>query len=288
MGSIFYFAGRWSRLGACIGLATLLSASASENLERDRLVAWCIVPFDAKQRGPDERARMLKDLGLSRSAYDWRQVHVPTFEAEILAYQKHGIEFFAFWSSHEDAFRLFEKYDLHPQVWQTLREGKGESEAAKVEAAADGLRDLAERTQALGCPLGLYNHGGWGGKPRNLVAVCRELRARGFGHVGIVYNFHHAHDQIEDWKAAFELMEPYLLCLNLNGMVKNGDQEGKKILPLGAGDHEAAMLRTVIEAGYEGPIGILDHRNETDTAKTLKENLDGLQVLKRSLPSAKK
>jgi|GEM_PF-5408060 len=29
------------------------------NFATDKLVAWCIVPFDAKQRGPVERAAML-------------------------------------------------------------------------------------------------------------------------------------------------------------------------------------------------------------------------------------
>ena len=31
-------------------------ASAAELWARDNLVAWCIVPFDAKKRGPAERA----------------------------------------------------------------------------------------------------------------------------------------------------------------------------------------------------------------------------------------
>ena len=63
---------------------------------------------------------MLKELGITRCAYDWREEHVPTFEQEILEYKKHGIEYFAFWSTHEEAFRLFEKYDLHPQIWQMM------------------------------------------------------------------------------------------------------------------------------------------------------------------------
>ena len=45
--------------------------------ERDNLVAWCIVPFDAKKRGPEERAEMLHRLGFLRFAYDWRDEHLP-------------------------------------------------------------------------------------------------------------------------------------------------------------------------------------------------------------------
>ena len=40
-------------------------------LAMDNLVAWCIVPFDAKNRGPAERVEMLKNLGFKKYAYDW-------------------------------------------------------------------------------------------------------------------------------------------------------------------------------------------------------------------------
>ena len=88
--------------------------------ERDNLVAWCIVPFDGKQRGPAERAAMCAKLGLKKVAYHWRNEHVATFDQEILEYKMHGIEYFAFWGGHEEAYKLFQKYDLHPQIWRTL------------------------------------------------------------------------------------------------------------------------------------------------------------------------
>ena len=50
------------------------------------------------------------------------------------------------------------------------------------------------------CKLGLYNHGGWGGEPENLVAVCKVLREQHKAdHVGIVYNLHHGHGHIDDF-----------------------------------------------------------------------------------------
>ncbi|MCB1061353.1 MAG: TIM barrel protein, partial [Verrucomicrobiae bacterium] len=260
-----------------------IAAEVSDNLRDDQVAAWCIVPFDAKKRGPAERAAMLKELGIRRCAYDWRQEHVPSFEDEILEYQKNGIEFFAFWGQEDSAFELFQKYDLHPQIWQTAPAGAGATEAEKIAEAAAKLEPLAQKAAAIGSQLGLYNHGGWGGEPENLVAVCRQLRAMGNENVGIVYNFHHGHGHIEDWAAAFAAMKPYLLCLNLNGMVKNGEEQGKKIVPLAQGDEELAMLKVVVESGYDGPIGILDHRPETDSAETLAGNLRGLDWLRKEL-----
>jgi hypothetical protein len=45
-------------------------ASAPDIFAKPNLVARCIVPFDAKNRSPAERAQMVKRLGLRRVAYD--------------------------------------------------------------------------------------------------------------------------------------------------------------------------------------------------------------------------
>ena len=244
---------------------------------RDKLVAWCIVPFDGKQRGPAARATMIKQLGMRRVAYDWREQHVAEFEQEIIEYKKHGIEYFAFWSSHEEAFTLFEKHGLHPQIWQTLPSPPGDTQQQRVRAASLQMLPLVERTRKLGSKLGLYNHGGWGGEPENMVAVCDYLREHhAADHVGIVYNQHHAHSRIDDFAEILALMKPYLLCLNLNGMVTDGDKVGKKILPLGEGEHDVRLLKAIRDSGYSGPIGIIGHTQD-DVEQRLLDNLEGLE-----------
>ena len=117
-----------------------------------------------------------------------------------------------------------------------------------------------------------------------MVAICEHLRREhGADHVGIVYNFHHGHDHVENFAESFKEMLPYLLCLNLNGMVDaeavRQDAGKNKIVSLGRGKHEAAMIQQVIASGYNGPIGILDHRSQMDAEKSLRENLDGLNEL---------
>ncbi len=242
--------------------------------DRKNLVAWCIVPFDGKNRGPAERAEMVKRLGFSRVAYDWRANHVPTFEEEILAYKKHGIEYFAFWSTHDKAFELFAKHDLHPQIWQTAPSPDGKTKEERVALAVKELLPLVERTAKMKCKLGLYNHGGWGGEPENLIAVCKVLReTHRSDHVGIVYNLHHGHGHINDFQTALAAMKPYLLCLNLNGMATPG--KGPQILQLGAGEHDVKLLKTIRDSGYDGPIGIIGHTQD-DVELRLRDNLDGL------------
>ncbi len=267
--SLFCYLALW--LGA-----STLAAEIPANLKRENLVPWCIVPFDALERGPTERSEMLAGLGLRRCAYDWRSKHVAEFEEEILEYEKHGIEYFAFWGQHEQAFRLFGKHDLHPQIWNTLPSPGKATQAENVVSATRALLALAKDTAEMGCKLGLYNHGGWGGEPANLIAVCRALRAVGYRHVGIVYNWHHAHARIGSWTEDLKEMLPFLHCVNLNGMNSGAKP---KILTLGQGEHDLSMLRVLIESGYEGAVGILDHQPDLDAREVLSDNLDGLAWL---------
>ena len=82
----------------CALLLTLLALPGAEPVfERGNLVAWCIVPFDAKKRGPEERAAMLARLGLRRFVYDYRAEHVPQWDAELAALKKQGIKLEGWW-----------------------------------------------------------------------------------------------------------------------------------------------------------------------------------------------
>ena len=253
--------------------------AAKRVFAKDNLVAWCIVPFDAKQRGPAERAEMLNRLGIKRVAYDWRENHVPTFEEEILQYKKHGLEYTAFWSWHPAMAPLIEKHGIRPQIWVMIPGPGNGTQEEKVATAAKALLPMVEQTRKLGCKLALYNHGGWGGEPQNLAAVAKWLRDNAKAdHVGIVYNLHHGHGHIKDFAEVLALMKPYLLCLNLNGM---NDNANPMILPIGSGQHERAMMEAIAKSGYSGPIGILDHRGDTDAEESLRQNLEGMKkVLK--------
>jgi hypothetical protein len=250
-------------------------AGVEKVFAKDNLVAWCIVPFDAKKRGPAERADMAKRLGFTKIAYDWRGEHVPTFEQEILEYKKRDIEFFAFWSWHDSFEPLIKKHGIKPQIWKTLGSPKSETQEAKVDAAAKSMLPLVKKCERLGLKLGLYNHGGWGGEPTNLVAVCIALGKQGYKNIGIVYNFHHGHGHVDDFSESIAIMKPFLLCLNLNGM----SAKSQKILPIGKGQNEASMMKTILKVGYEGPIGILGHVASRDVETVLQENLKGLYEL---------
>ena len=208
-------------------------------------------------------------------------MHVPTFEEEILQYKKHNIEFFAFWGWHDAFEPLIEKHGIHPQIWIMFGAPAEGTYEEKVKAAAEGLLPLVEKTRKYNLKLALYNHGGWSGEPQNMVAVCEYLRTNHKAdHVGIVYNLHHGHDHIADFKEQLTLLQPHLLCLNLNGM---NDNANPKILPIGDGQHDEQLIGVIRHSGYKGPIGIIDHREQLDAEESLMQNLTGLKKVLEKL-----
>lgn len=256
-----------------------------KNFSKEELVAWCIVPFDALQRGPEERAKMLRDLGITKLAYDWRDKDIPTFDAELTALGNHGIDLHAFWCPirtlhplSEEPVRvileLLKRRKVNTQLWVSLDESQleGLKDEDRVEVTSKAIRELALEAHNIGSVVGLYNHGGWFGNPRNQIAIIKKLKMR---NVGIVFNFHHGHEYLGEFSSLFLEMQPYLMTVNLNGM----KAEGPKILPLGSGDQESAMIRVMVESGYSGPVGILDHQSEQDSRKVLEDNLRGLKII---------
>ncbi len=255
---------------------------------RSNLVAWCIVPFDAKKRGPEERAAMMEKLGFKLFAYDYRAEHIPTFDAEMDALRRHHIRLLAWWcpgALNDEAKQILDVLQRHNlrdvQLWVT---GSGEApktaeeHAVRVAAEAGRLRPIAEAASKIGCTVALYNHGGWFGEPENQIAIIEKLRAGGLTNVGIVYNQHHGHDHVARFGELLAKMKPYLLALNLNGMVRDGERLGQKIVPLGQGDLDPELLAIVRDSSWRGPIGILNHTDE-DAEGRLQDNLDGLDWL---------
>src|SRR6185295_18373716 len=77
-----------------------LQASKKDNdmlFAKNNLLAWCIVPFDSKKRNSEERAAMLKELGISSLAYDMRDGDLPYMETEFTTLRKYNIKLKAVW-----------------------------------------------------------------------------------------------------------------------------------------------------------------------------------------------
>lgn len=261
---------------------------------RQNLVAWCIVPYDNKERTPHERVAMLKELGITQLAYDWRDKHLPTLEQEIKALKDSDIKLKAvwFWVNGSAAHTLDEannfiletlkKNNVKTELWLSFNDKffSGLSDDEKLNKAVRAIGEINKKAREAGCTLHLYNHGNWFGEPANQVKIIEQV---GGSDIGIVYNFHHARHQVSSFPQVLKIMLPYLSTVNINGM----KEDGPMILPLGEGSHELQMLKDLKKSGFAGTIGILGHVEDQDAKAVLQKNIEGLQRLLRQLGDTK-
>ncbi len=267
------------------------SPAAGEVFANKNLVAWCIVPFDVKKRGPEERAKMLERLGITKFAFDWREEHVPSFDDEMNALLRHHIELQAFWmpygpdpvkdKHYPEILAVLKRHHIKTQLWWSYGSSsdslKNLTQEEKVIAVGDMVRALAEDAAKIGCTVGLYNHNGWFGEPENELAILRCVNMQ---NVGIVYNFNHAEDQTGRFAEFFPKILPHLIALNIAGLKKGPPG---KVVPVGQGDSEKKMIRVIAESSYLGTIGIINEDTDPDAEVGLRMNIDGLKRTLQSL-----
>jgi len=275
-----------------ICLTLCCSARAQKNpivkniYDRQNLIAWCIVPFDSKNRGPVERAKMLNKLGFTKLAYDWREKHIQEFGQELDALKAHNITLQAFWyhagpNPENDKnlaviLDVLKKHGAKTQLWcmvSGIKDLDKMSQQQKVEAVAKPVSYIADKAAEIGCSVGLYNHGGWYGVPENQLAVIDYLKK---SNIGIVYNFHHAEEDIERFPDFFPKILPHLMAVNLMGLKKGNPV---KVVPIGEGDAESDMIRIVKASYYQGPVGIINEDTAPDAEAGLTMNVEGLKKI---------
>ena len=250
---------------------------------KNNLLAWCVIPFDSKKRSSEERAAMLKEMGFTQFVYDWRAPDLPNMETELAILKKNGITIKGVWfydnalpghftdSLNEFILETLKKTHTATELWITFPKPffEGLSDDQKVEKAANAIRYIHKRAAESGSTIALYNHGDWFGEPENEVKI---IKASGLKKVGMVYNFHHAHERMDQFNEMLTVMLPYLTTVNLNGM----KTEGPQILSVGAGDREAGLLKILKASGFKGSIGIIGHTEGEDVQVALQRNLNGL------------
>lgn len=285
-------------LAAVTALASIHPASAQkqrgdqELFAQKNLVAWCIVPFDNQNRNPQQRIEMLKRLNFTQYAYDWRHQHLESFGDEIRLAGQNGLRIAAVWmwidkgadapgklsEDNEKLLSILKASGLKTQLWVGFNNNffEYDTDDTKVEKGVEMLKYLEQRTSGIVSGIGLYNHGDWFGEPANQIKILKRLKSK---KMGLIYNFHHGHAQIESFPALLASMSPWLWTVNINGMKK----EGPQILTVGEGDREAEMLKELQESHFKGSIGILGHIETEDVENVLRRNLDGLRKIERQL-----
>lgn len=267
------------------------AAAAEKLFAKENLAAWCIVPSDTQKRTPEQRAEMLVDLGLTKEVYDWRDNHIPEFDDELDQLTKRNIEMTGFWlvcgldPANERHAKLVVEFLQRRnvrgcQLWVVVGGTEGiADENERVEKVATAVQWLADEMKKIDGSVLLYNHGGWFGEPENMIKIIEASNRR---NVWISYNFHHAHHRIADFEPMLKKMVPYLKNISLNGMVIDGDKNGRLILPIGSGDCERDMIRAICDSGYDGQISVICDIM-ADVKEVIRGNLEGLEKVRQEI-----
>jgi len=271
----------------------LVQSQVTERIQMRDTYPWCIVAYDSLERSPVQRISMLKDLGFTKYAYDWRDRHLQDTSHELELARENNIDIISVWlwlnanrdqldqlsEANEKMFEIVEEFQLDTTFWLGLSpnyfEDLNEDESLKL--GIQMVDWMATKANKIGCKVALYNHSGWFADPYNQIKIIKALPQH---ELTMVYNFHHAHDSINSFQKVAEDIAPYISAVNLNGM----KQDGAKILGIGKGDQEKAMIEILMKTGFSGPWGIMGHVGNKDARIVLENNINGLKSLKLMHP----
>jgi len=104
----------------------------------------------------------------------------------------------------------------------------------------DMIKFVKSKADSVVCDLALHNYKVWFGNPYNQIEILERLND---SFLAMMYNFHHAHEYVDEFEIVANKIISYLSFVNLNGIKK----EGPEIIPLGEGNHEVKMIISLVD-----------------------------------------
>lgn len=257
------------------------------SIDTKEVYPWAILGFDALDRTPQERIAMLNEMGFTKYGLNKGNGDLSTMIEEFKLASENDIEItsvFLWLNSKRDTIgklspanqellSKLKKVKQKPVIWVSLSnnffEEKDQEQA--LELSIEMLKFIKKKADESGCELAIYNHRGWFGNPHNQLEILKQLNNPS---ITMVYNFHHAHEYVDEFPEIAKKIKPYLSYVNLNGIKK----EGPEILTIGNGDYEYEMIKSLIDEGYNGPWGIIGHIKTEDVRNVLARNMEGIEL----------
>jgi len=272
-----------------IPLLFLFNASCAEKKEDfinpTDTSPWCVVSFDAKERSPKDRIAMLKDMGFTKYGYNWKERHLSYMKEEFALAKENGLEINSIFlwlnakrdsigklsALNEKMLDIIKEVENKPALWVSFSDNffNDLNQEESLSLAMEFITFIKTKADSIGCKIALYNHHGWFGNPLNQVEIIKRLPQDS---LKMVYNFHHAHEYLDEFPEIAKKITPYLSYVNINGMKR----EGPQILTIGEGEYEYQMIQALKDEGFNGPWGILGHIATEDVQKVLERNVNGL------------
>jgi sugar phosphate isomerase/epimerase len=274
---------------ACLALLPVGQAATPEPYP---FFPFCIDWHDAKKRGFEEQATMLKELGYPGVGHIW----LDKVEERLQTLDKAGLRLFQITmvvevgpdkQPYDPRFKDVLKLIKGRQVqFDLLVNGMKPSDPSVDPHAVAVLREMSDLAKDSGAQLLLYPHqGSW---IERIEDSCRVAEKVDRPNVGVMFNLCHwlRVDKSREYKPLLEKAMPRLWAISINGADELDPQPGwdRYIQPLDQGSFDMArFLRTLKELGYKGPIGLQCYGIGGDTRDHLARSMAAWQKLKTNL-----
>jgi sugar phosphate isomerase/epimerase len=221
---------------------------------------------DAKKRTLPEQAQLLKELGYDGAGHLWL-AQVPE---RLKTLQEAGLKLFQVYLQ-VDIGPNKRPYDPQLKEVVTLLKGQGTmlallvsgmrpSDPAGDARAVEVVREIADAAREADLKVVLYPHSGdWLERVEDALRVAKKVDRP---NVGVMFNLCHwlKVDDEKNLKPLLAAAMPHLLAVSIHGADKAEDIHagtGNWIQPLDSGSFDVlALLKTLKELGYRGPIGL--------------------------------
>lgn len=267
---------------ALIVAALLLSGGLAVSAPAPEFFAFCMDTHDARQRDLPAQAQMLKELGYDGLGHLWLdrlQERVQTVDAA-------GLKLFMVTLNVDIApgktpydTRLKELLPLlkgrKVQITVLMNGGKP-SDSTLDDRAVEILRELGDLAAPFDVGIVLYPHVEcWLEKVEDADRVARKTARP---NVNVMFNLCHwlRVSESRDYRSVLKQVMPRLKMVSINGADDRDPQPGwaRYIQPLGRGSFDnRALLATLDELGYRGPVGLQCYGLPGDARDHLAESM---------------
>ena len=253
------------RVALVLALAALHAAGVAARAAQP-FFPFCIDWHDAKKRSFVEQAAMLKELGYDGVGHIW----LDKVEERVASLDAVGLKLYqitmtvniAPGQAPYDRKRFREVLGVvkgRNVQFLLIFDGANPSDTSADDRAVPALREMSDLAGEADASLLLYPHtGNWIERIEDAVRVADEVDR---SNVGVMFNLCHwlRVSEDRDYQARLRQAMPRLRAVSINGADErdNGAGWDRYIQPLGQGSFDVgALLKTLRELGYTGPIGL--------------------------------
>lgn len=247
-------------------LALSINTVAGAESATPSFFPFCIDWHDAQKRSFEQQAQMLKELGYPGVGHIW----LDKIEERLATLDAAGLRLFQITMTVDltpgkapyDAARFKEILALikgRQVQFCLIFKGLKPSDPSGDPRAVEILREMSTLAKESGAQLLLYPHQkDWIERLEDSIRVAEKVER---SNVGVMFNLCHwlRVNQSRDYKPLLKRAMPRLWAVSINGADERDEQPGwaHYIQPLDRGTFDVgALLKTLRELGYQGPIGL--------------------------------